>query len=326
MALATTTTGFPLDRGFLDRYRLAARRRQRATSVGGHLRRRQGQSLEFHEFRPYLPGDDFRHIDFRASARLTASPAFQSAGSQPYLVRTFAAEEQITLVISLDTRETMFLPDGCRKIDVGRWLAEALARIALASGDHVVLHRLFGVSTRLGPGLDRLRGGEPTPSALRFLADPGRLKAAARPNHGVLQNVLKPAGVWVIITDLYWPDEFSELARAVARAQDGFRWVILVELDSWPHERTLLSQGPAEIDGPWAEGGDLRLDLADRELAIVDDRIAENRDRVTRQLRRGALDLTTWHWPAVEDPAADELLSERFGDDLVLQRLFRREA
>src|SRR5262245_55877777 len=53
----------PVPSSQLDRYRLRLRQRDRGTVAGAHLIRQRGQSLDFREFRPYLPGDDIRHVD-----------------------------------------------------------------------------------------------------------------------------------------------------------------------------------------------------------------------------------------------------------------------
>lgn len=48
---------------------LAARQRVLATRAGGHLSRLRGRGMEFDESRPYQPGDDPRHMDWRVTAR-----------------------------------------------------------------------------------------------------------------------------------------------------------------------------------------------------------------------------------------------------------------
>ncbi|RMF45731.1 MAG: DUF58 domain-containing protein [Deltaproteobacteria bacterium] len=54
----------------LKQLRLEARR-QLAGLVGGTaVSRRPGHGLDFHELRPYQPGDDIRHLDWNVTARL----------------------------------------------------------------------------------------------------------------------------------------------------------------------------------------------------------------------------------------------------------------
>ena len=145
-----TPEALPIPSSQLDRYRLRLRQRDRGTVAGAHLIRQRGQSLEFREFRPYLPGDDIRHVDWRASAR------HHRRGE--LVVRTFEHEVQTRVVISIDTRATMRLPDVASKLQLARWFAEAMAYIAGRSGDSVALHALErGQVVELGTSADRWR-------------------------------------------------------------------------------------------------------------------------------------------------------------------------
>ena len=127
----TTPEALPIPSSQLDRYRLRLRQRDRGTVAGAHLIRQRGQSLEFREFRPYLPGDDIRHVDWRASAR--------HQRRNELVVRTFEHEVQTRVVISIDTRATMRLPDVAPKLQLARWFAEAMAYIAGRYADSVAL-------------------------------------------------------------------------------------------------------------------------------------------------------------------------------------------
>src|SRR6185436_2454785 len=131
-----TPEALPVPSSQLDRFRLRLRQRDRGTVAGAHLIRQRGQSLEFREFRPYLPGDDIRHVDWRASAR--------HHRQEELVIRTFEHEAQTRLVISIDTRASMRLPESAPKLQLALWLAEAIAYIAGRSGDSVALHALYG--------------------------------------------------------------------------------------------------------------------------------------------------------------------------------------
>jgi uncharacterized protein (DUF58 family) len=145
-----TPEALPISSAQLDRYRLRLRQRDRGTVAGAHLIRQRGQSLEFREFRPYLPGDDIRHVDWRASAR--------HHRPDELVVRTFEHEVQTRVVISIDTRATMRLPEVASKLQLARWFAEAMCYIAGRSGDSVALHALGrGQVVELGTSADRWR-------------------------------------------------------------------------------------------------------------------------------------------------------------------------
>ena len=168
-----TPEALPIPSSQLDRYRLRLRQRDRGTVAGAHLIRQRGQSLEFREFRPYLPGDDIRHVDWRASAR--------HHRRDELVVRTFEHEVQTRVVISIDTRATMRLPEVASKLQLALWFAEAMAYIAGRSGDSVALHALEGGQVvELG-----IVGGS--------LAHPSRAAARGGPDESTASNGRLPA-------------------------------------------------------------------------------------------------------------------------------------
>jgi Uncharacterized conserved protein (some members contain a von Willebrand factor type A (vWA) domain) len=65
---------------------------------GNHASRLRGRGLNFDELRRYQPGDDLRHLDWRASLR-TGKP----------VVRTFTEERDRPALIVVDQRMSMFL-------------------------------------------------------------------------------------------------------------------------------------------------------------------------------------------------------------------------
>ena len=202
----------PISRSFLEQFRLSARRQIRPNLVGGHITRRMGQSLEFQEYTQYTLGDDVRHIDWRASAR-----TLSKGGTTPWdnlLVRKFMAEEHLKLVISIDTRETMAWPRSSQdrshqvanisKLQIARWIAEALTFIAMRTQNQVVLHSLFGKPLPLRA----IRGAS---KQARIRQELDRVAGKTMPdeqfNDQGLARFLPPASAWVIITDFYFAPE-----------------------------------------------------------------------------------------------------------------------
>lgn len=309
--MSTALPDFPLSTERLDAYRLKVRRRLPAGQVGGHLRRKQGQSLEFHEHRRYLPGDDFRHIDWRVTARM-------GPNADP-LVRTFAAEERYTIAVSVDTRATMGLPDGGRKRTIALWLARAIASIALASGDRVLLHRLFGDDQ-----VPEVFTGRRLPSrALAFLNRSAGTGGEAFVGEALYRH-LPPTSVWIVVSDFYFDDPEGRWRRLLARAQEGARWVILVELDSWPAERAMLT-GPVLVDGPGLPTGLLRREIDGEQARLVGERLDAHTRSLWEPMRRGGLDHVRWRWPA--EPMSDggaAFFAERFFNEPLWARLFGR--
>ena len=74
-----------------------ARQPQGSLLAGNHASRLRGRGLNFDELRRYQPGDDLRHLDWRASLR-TGKP----------VVRTFTEERDRPALIVVDQRMSMF--------------------------------------------------------------------------------------------------------------------------------------------------------------------------------------------------------------------------
>ena len=307
----------PLAAQELKDYRLTRRQRAPLGRSGLHRHRRRGQSLDFREHSSYTPGDDFRHIDWRATVRRGPPRELRDL-----LVRRFEADEQLTLLISIDNRRTLAPRwDGASKWQVARWLVEATAAIALADRDRLHLHRLFGPAA--GPRALGSLG-----AVRRFLdrSEDALQPAAAEPELGSLRGLLPPSAVWVILTDLYFDDPGGVLARVIRRTLDGPRGVLVIELDSWPHERAMLGRGARRIEGP---GRDIPLEVLTDEplIATIGRRIADHRERWLEGVRRPGFEHDRWPWPEVARLDGDALASffrRRFLADRPVGNLFRR--
>lgn len=298
----------PIDHSELAAYHVAARRTRRAGLIGAHLQRRKGQSLEFEEFLPYVAGNDIRHIDWRASLRYR--------GRNDLLVRHFRAEEQMRLVLSIDDRPTMRLPAQLPKLQLAVWLAEALGWVGLRSDYRVALHQLFGLD-----GSHDL--AEFTKREIGFLQP--RLHtlfdtAGTTLNLDPLQRLLPPTAVWLILTDLYFDDP-APLIDRINTAQDGYRIVILIEIDAWSLERNLLGGGVRQVEGPGLLMPDARFDMRET-LQLVEQRIDTQRDHFLQQVHGPAFTHLRWRYPATVDSSAD-LLRQILEQDAI-KRLFMR--
>jgi len=164
--------------------------RQPAASVlnGRHVSRLRGRGLNFEEMRNYLPGDDIRSIDWKATAR-TGKPH----------VRVFTEERDRPALLVVDQRMSMFF--GSQHNMKSTTAAEAAALIAfsiLGAGDRVggitfddeqqvelppkrragTLYVLLEAIAELNAGLNADRLVTPTPGGLNDV-----LKSVARIAH-----------------------------------------------------------------------------------------------------------------------------------------------
>jgi uncharacterized protein (DUF58 family) len=121
-----------LDTGVLSRlsgFPLSARRPMQGTVSGRHPSPHRGSSVEFAEYRKYVPGDDLRRLDWRAYGR-----------SDRFFVKEFEADTNLRCCLVLDTSGSMdFGSAGMTKIEYARRIAAALGHLALQQGDAVGL-------------------------------------------------------------------------------------------------------------------------------------------------------------------------------------------
>lgn len=320
----------PVSPSFLEDFRIEARRQSRMHLVGGHTTRRMGQSLEFREYTTYNLGDDIRYVDWRASARSPRRPGM--AAHDGWKVRRFTSEEHLELLISLDPRGTMRLPQLERrafgpdrpdisKLQIARWIAEAITFIALRSDDQVVLHHLFGRAGAVRPPISGTGGLARLGQRLDEVTADIDTKDF---NSAHLETYLPPAAVWVIISDFYFPlEEGRRVVKRIQDAQAHMRWVILVDVDSWPYERTHLSVGARLIDGPGSY--EKKVHVTPARLDQIDHLIAQHKTEIFQRCK--GIDLTEWKWP-LKIETADGLAAffrERWMSDQVIKRLFMRE-
>src|SRR5438045_8114015 len=92
---------------------------------------KRGRGLEFADHRQYAPGDDFRHIDWKAYKRLNR-----------LLLRLFDEEQDLPIYLLLDTSRSMAQPE---KFDQARRVTAALCYIGLSHLDRVTMTP-FGAS------------------------------------------------------------------------------------------------------------------------------------------------------------------------------------
>lgn len=107
--------------------------RHRLEEVGVRRVRRVGHTLEFDQIRPYVPGDDRRTVNWKATAR-------RGAASGALLVNTYEDEREQPVVAVLDMGRAMRSPfDGLTLLDHAVNATLVLLRTALATNDRAGL-------------------------------------------------------------------------------------------------------------------------------------------------------------------------------------------
>lgn len=163
------------NRALLDRYSLAARVLSRDS--GERTAKEAGHSVEFHDFRPYQPGDEIRYVDWNIYART----------GRPY-TRLHQAERTVRLHLLLDVSRSM-------RVGGKAAYAERLAQLLCFVGQRDARSQVHFSDGRRGPplqGLQRIgesweliesaaRGEEglPPAAAIRSFALSGPARAGA---------------------------------------------------------------------------------------------------------------------------------------------------
>lgn len=259
----------PEDIRRLKNYEFGAKAMVEGYLSGRHRSKQRGASIEFHEFRQYVPGDDLARVDWRVFAR-----------NDKWFLRLYEQETNLECHVFLDASASMAFPKGSEgedgrlsKLEYASFFAACLSWLVISKNDKVSL-TLFDQHVRqhLPPGSTRRHlhdllttlentapgSGTDLPEALRrahpllkrrgtlivisdFFTDPARLFAALNPylHRGFrvhLVHVLDPA-------ELELPDR--GLSRFVD-AEDGRQLVVHPQAmrDAWreeirEHTRTL---------------------------------------------------------------------------------------
>jgi len=195
---------------------------------GLHRSPHQGQSVEFAEHKEYAPGDEIRHMDWKAFGKF-----------DKYYIKRFEHETNLRAFVALDASASMNYRSGAMsKLEVGATIAAALSYLLVRQQDAVglaVMHgeRIDFLPPRAAAGqlnlildrLERLRGeGATDLSGLAdFLSEKARRRAAV-----------------YLISDLF--DENEEALRR------------LLQLTHRNNELVLFHVlDPAEIDFPFED-------------------------------------------------------------------------
>ncbi len=187
-----------LDSGVLARLGslpLFARRPMQGNVSGRHPSPHRGASVEFAEYRKYVPGDDLRRLDWRAYGR-----------TDRFYVKEFEADTNLRCCLVLDTSGSMdFGSSGVSKLEYARRLAGALSYLAIEQGDAVGL-------TCVAEGIVRSIPPRRNPVHLMHVFDalesargsgPTQLSAVLHE----LAETIRQRALIVILSDLFLPPE-----------------------------------------------------------------------------------------------------------------------
>ncbi len=192
----------------LEQFQLLAARRSKSTAKGERRSKARGQSVEFADFRSYVAGDDFRHLDWNLYGRL-----------DKLFLKLYEEERELPVRIFLDASESMTFGTP-PKFDFARQVAAAVGYVALCGFDRVSLH-IFPEPDPAAPNVDAaalsaemaargaLRSVRGRKSSLQYFQNLTQLTArgSADLNEGLRRGALasRQTGVAVVLSDFLDP-------------------------------------------------------------------------------------------------------------------------
>ncbi len=174
---------------------LFSRRPMQGNVSGKHMSPHRGSSVEFAEYRKYVPGDDPRRMDWRAFGR-----------TEKYFVKEFEADTNLRCCLVVDTSGSMDFGSGeTTKLEYARKLAGTIGYLAVAQGDAV------GLSC-VAEGVVRSLPPRRNPSHLRTLFDLLEGAQATGPTQLIptlheLAETIRQRALIVLVSDLFVPPD-----------------------------------------------------------------------------------------------------------------------
>lgn len=229
-------------RALLDRYALATR--TLSFEAGERMAREAGQSVEFHDFRQYQPGDELRYVDWRAYAR-----------TGRLYTRLHQAEKTIRLHLLLDTSPSMQLFGKAHFMSqLGQQLLYLAQRESLAQ-----VHSFSGSSSRPSLGVRAIADTWAFMDSLAAEKDAtGPLPVQGIRNFATRVGLRSGRALVLVLSDLLDPAPLRPALTALrARGFDVSFLQLLAHEDLDPHEEMLeledaedaqkLNVGPHEV-------------------------------------------------------------------------------
>ena len=243
----------------VDMFQLGLPRLPASGLSGELLGRGTGSSLEFQEYRQYIPGDDIRHLDWGAYAR-----------SDTLMVRLYREEISPRTEVLLDASRSM-TSGGEIKPRVAKQLAALFALLSARLGGRPTLIPLDGPSPQSMTldGLDLL-------SKLPFDGRITLLELLATNS-----IPLKRRAVRIVISDFLFPHDPAALIRRLATDASAL-WIVQL-LNQWEAEPTALG-GRRMIDIETGGESEILLDRA--AIAAYRQRLTMLQEELLRNCRR----------------------------------------
>jgi uncharacterized protein (DUF58 family) len=271
------------------RLELLARLVVEGVMTGLHKSPFKGFSVEFAEHRQYGPGDEIRHIDWRAFGK-----------TDRYFVKEYEEETNLKAYLVLDASGSMGYAGGkVSKLEYARGLGAALAYLMISQRDAVGLATFDTEPRAMIPPRSAPGHFSVLCKAMEETAVGGET-----PLSGVLHGLaerIKRRGLVIILSDGF--DRADDLVKALRHLRHRRHEVLFFQVLA-PEEESFPFNRPAKFRDLERPARDLRINPAALRATYL-----ERFDAHRRALREGLLGMDAdYHKVSTADPHARVLL------------------
>ncbi|HDQ45978.1 MAG TPA: DUF58 domain-containing protein [bacterium] len=257
----------------LSRLDLVARLVVEGFITGLHKSPYHGFSVEFSEYRPCVPGDTFRNIDWKVLGR-----------TERYFVKQFEEETNLKAYLLLDTSGSMgYASKDLSKLRYAVYLAAALAYLMLVQRDAV---GLITFDTRIATYLPPRSVSSYLPLLLKTMdgLEPGGETGLAATFHDLAERI-KRRGLIIVFSDLM--DDPDALLGALKHFRHRKHEVIVFHILDPMEQRFSFEGDSLFVD--MESGRHIRTD-AWQIRAAYQDALAAWQDRFKKECRASRID------------------------------------
>ncbi|RME31554.1 DUF58 domain-containing protein [Candidatus Woesearchaeota archaeon] len=208
----------------LDRLHLILKKRVHADLQGGHEASEFGQGLVFQDYKAYVPGDDFRHIDWNIYAR-----------TNKFFIKRFEEERNLSVHILLDRSASMDYGEKITKFEYAARVSLGFIYMAMRNNEKFTLATFTDKAEALRPG----RGASQLMNTFNVLQ---KLKVKGQSNFRMAMDSYKKQirsrSLIIIVSDFLY--NLDEVRETLLRYRKSEVYIVQV-LD--PVERHLSLQG-----------------------------------------------------------------------------------
>ena len=129
----------------LDRLQVILKKKIYADTQGGHSSSSYGEGLVFQDYKAYVPGDDFRNIDWKIYAR-----------TDKFYIKRFEEERNMTVHILIDSSASMDFGSGKNtKFEYAAEVGLGFSYMAYRNNERFNVNTFTDTTTRIRPGKGR---------------------------------------------------------------------------------------------------------------------------------------------------------------------------